>query len=112
MITYSKEMETVPYITDAQQKLSEIPEGADVIYNYDTYDTVYKYYLPESEFLWYEDVDFSKLEGNSIYMISWGGAGFDQEDVEKYNITVEYLSFFRLEEGVADVALCKVHFEN
>lgn len=112
MITYSKEMETVPYITDAQQKLSEIPEGADVIYNYNTYDTIYKYYLPESKFLWYEDVDFSRLEGNSIYMISWGGAGFDQEDIEKYDISVEYLSFFRLEEGVADVALCKVHFEN
>ena len=73
---------------------------------------MYKYYLPESNFLWYEDVDFSKLEGNSIYMISWGGAGFDQEDIEKYDISVEYLSFFRLEEGVADVALCKVHFEN
>ena len=111
-VTYAKEMETVPYINDARQKLAEVPEGADVIYNYETYDTLYKYYLPESHFLWYEDVDFSELDGDYVYMISWGGGAFSQEKTEQYNITVEYLSFFRLEEGVGDVALCKVHFEN
>ena len=110
--TYSKEMETVPYIKDAKQKLAEVPEGADVIYNYDTYDTLYKYYLPDSNFLWYEDVDFSKLDGDFVYMISWGGGNFSQDKINQYNVTVEYLTFFRLEEGVGDVALCKVHFEN
>lgn len=111
-ITYSKEMLTVPYIQDARQKLAEIPDGVDVIYNYDTYDTIYKYYLPGNYFLWYEDVDFSKMEGDSIYMISWGGGGFPQEVIDTYNITIEYLSFFQLEKGIGDVALCKVHFKN
>ena len=111
-ITYSEEMLTVPYIRDAQQKLAEIPEGAEVIYNYNTYDTIYKYYLPECHFLWYEDVDFSGLEGDTIYMISWGGGGFPQEVIDKYNITIEYCSFFQLEKGIGDVALCKVHFKN
>ena len=111
-VTYSQEMLTVPYIQDAKEKLAEVPEGADVIYNYDTYDTLYRYYLPESDFLWYEDVDFSKLEGDYVYMISWGGGNFPQEEIEKYDITIEYRSFFQLEEGIADVALCKVHFKN
>ncbi len=111
-VTYSQEMLTVPYIQDAKEKLAEVPEGADVIYNYDTYDTLYRYYLPESDFLWYEDVDFSKLDGDYVYMISWGGGNFPQEEIEKYDISIEYRSFFQLEEGVADVALCKVHFKN
>lgn len=111
-ITYAKEMETVPYIQEAQQILVQVPENAEVIYNYDTYDMLYRYYLPTAEFLWYEDVDFSQLEGNEIYMISWGGGSFPQDEIDKYHISVEYIDFFRLEEGVGGVALCKVHFEN
>lgn len=45
-------------------------------------------------------------------MISWGGGGFPQEVIDTYNITIEYLSFFQLEKGIGDVALCKVHFKN
>ena len=105
-------MQTVPYIQDAKEKLAEVPEGANIIYNYDTYDTLYRYYLPDSDFLWYEDVDFSKLDGDYVYMISWGGGNFPQEEIKKHDITIEYRSFFQLEEGIADVALCKVHFKN
>lgn len=111
-VTYSGEMQTVPYIQDAKEKLAEVPEGANIIYNYDTYDTLYRYYLPDSDFLWYEDVDFSKLDGDYVYMISWGGGNFPQEEIKKHDITIEYRSFFQLEEGIADVALCKVHFKN
>lgn len=111
-IVYSEEMATVPYITEAQQILAEVPAGADVIYNFDTYDTLYKYYLPDANFIWYEDVDFSELDGEYIYMISWGGRQFSGKVIDEYNISIEYIYAFQLEAGVGGVNLCKVHFDN
>lgn len=99
-IVHAAEMATIPYIVDAKEKLSAIQEEKIIVYNYSTYDVLYKYYLPNAEFVWYEDLDFSELEGDCVYMISWGGAGFSEELIEEYNISVEYTTFFRLEEGL------------
>lgn len=111
-VAYADEMWRDTYIADAKAALSVVPEGSAVLYDYVTFDTLYRYYLPDCDFVWYEDVDFSELPGNSVYMIDWGGASFPQEMIDEYQISVEYLSELRLERGMWYIGLWKVHFVN
>ena len=110
-VVKAEEFETIPYVADAQQKLECVQEEEYIIYNYETYDVMYEYYLPNAEFIWIDDVDFANMEKDYVYMVSWGGRRFAPEVVEQYKIKIEYIYPFRLEKGVNGVYLCKVSFE-
>ncbi len=96
---------------DAKDKLSCVQNEKIVVYNFPTYDVLYEYYVPGAEFVWIEDVNFADMEQEYVYMISWGGLGFEPETVERYDIHIEYLQSFTLEKGVGGVYLCRVTFQ-
>lgn len=111
IVVQSEEFSMMAYTVDAKEKLAYVQDEKMIVYNFISYDVIYEYYLPDAEFVWIEDVDFSNMERDYFYMISWGGLGFDQEVIDKYNVHIEYLQPFRLEKGVAGVYLCKVTFQ-
>ena len=106
------ELGTVDYLNDTYRILEQVRGEKQMIYNYETYDTLYSAHLPDQEFLWYSQVDFDSLEGDSIYMISWGGEWFDPDTIEKYNIRVEECGTMRFEEGMGGIKLLKLYFDN
>ena len=111
VVVKSAEDATISYIEDTQRKLECVQEEEIVIYNFPSYNVIYEYYVPDAEFIWIEDVDFSGISQDYVYMIAWGGLSFEQDVVEKYKILVEYIYPFRLEEGIDGVYLCKVSFQ-
>lgn len=110
IVVQSEEFSMMANTVDAKEKLAHVQDEEMIVFNFTSYDVIYEYYVPNAEFVWIEDVDFSNMEKDYFYMISWGGLGFSQEVIDKYNVHIEYLQPFILERGVAGVYLCKVTF--
>lgn len=106
-----REMElcTIPWTGQAKQLLEQVQLEEKIVYNYDTFDTLYSYYLPNAEFIWYEDVEFDKL-GDEFYMLSWGPKDFSWELYANGVLEKESLGTMRLEEGVDGVELRKITY--
>lgn len=111
-ILCTQELSTIDYIDDAIEKLKVVQDEEIILYNYPTFDVMYRYYIPDADFVWFDEADFSKLDGEYVYMIRWGGQFFSEEVMDKYDIVVEPVNWFRLEQGVDNVLLCKVYFDN
>lgn len=103
------ELRTIPWTTQAKQLLEQVQGEEKIVYNYHTFDTLYTYYLPNAEFVWYEEVDFDEL-GEEFYMLSWGEGDFSWELYENGTLEKETLGRMRLEEGVDGVELRKMTF--
>lgn len=111
VVQKANELGTVAYLTDTYRVLEPVREEKTVIYDYDTYQVLYGAHLPEQEFVFYDEVDFSKLEKDYVYFISWAGNWFQEETIEKYNIIAEDCGTMRFEEGVDGVKLYKLIFD-
>ena len=103
------ELRTVPWTTQAKQLLEQAQNEKKIVYNYETFDTLYAYYLPDAEFVWFQDVDFNEM-GEEFYMISWGPGDFSWELYENGTLEKELVGTMRLEEGVSGVELRKLTF--
>lgn len=103
------ELQTIPWTTQAKQLLAQVQDEEKIVYNYTTFDTLYTYYLPNAEFVWYEDVEFDKMN-DEFYMISWGPGDFGWQLYENGILEKETIGVMRLEEGVAGVELRKIKF--
>ena len=99
-IMSATELGTVPWIDAAKPVFAPLQQEREIVYTFPTFQILYEYYLPNAEFVWYEDVDFDK-EGGSFYMIDWGGTDFDEELKEKLQIEEQFCGSVRLEEGIA-----------
>ena len=110
-ITKATELNTIPWTTNAREVFAEAQEESVILYNFPTFDVLYEYYLPNAEFVWMDDVDFSRLNQDYVYMICWGGQDFCGEIREQWDISEEYLGTVRLEAGMAGIDFVKVHFE-
>lgn len=103
------ELRTISWTTQAKQLLEQVQNEEKVVYNYSTYDTLYSYYLPNVEFIWYEDIDFNEI-GEEFYMISWGGGDFNWNWYANGILEKERIGEMRLEEGVGGVELWKIKY--
>ena len=72
---------------------------------------VWSFHMPGKEFIYIDDVDFDRIEGNYIYMIWWGARRFPEEVLEKFHVQVTDCGIMRFEEGVAGVRLQRVEFQ-
>ena len=91
--------------------MSEAQDEEIILYNFPTYDVIYSYYLPNAEFIWLNDVDFSQILQDYVYMMRWGGQEFDDVLSEQWDISIEIVGTVRLEQGMAGIELVKVHFK-
>lgn len=105
-IMQATEFSTIPWIEESKRLLEPVQEEDKVVYNFVSYDVLYEYYLPDAEFVWYEDVNFSEM-GDSFYMISWGGKDFDHELYQSGFLSREVIGDMRFEQGVV-TALYKI----
>lgn len=110
-IMQAQEMNTVPWTQHAEQVLAQVQDEKKVVYNYSTFDTFYGYWLPNAEFVWYENIDLNEL-GNEFYMIAWGSGDFPREMYEDGTLKKEVMGQMRFEEGVAGVELWKMSVKN
>lgn len=101
------ELDTVPWTEQAKQLLEQVQEEEKIVYNFTTYDMIYRYWLPDAEFIWYEDVDFAEM-GDEFYLIAWGGGDFDHVLYESGVLEKQVLGSMRLEWGLAGVELWKI----
>lgn len=108
-IVQEMELKTIPWTTQAKQLLEQVQDEEKIVFNYPTFDTLYAYYLPEAEFVWYEDADFDEL-GDEFYMMSWGPEDFGWQLYENGILEKEVIGTVRLEEGVNGVELRKITF--
>lgn len=106
-IMQARELNTVPWTEQAKQILAQAQDEEKIVYNFTSYDMLYQYWLPNAEFIWYEDVDFEKM-GGEFYLLSWGGSDYDRMLYENGTLKKERLGSMRFEEGVAGVELWKI----
>lgn len=111
-IQKARELGTVDYINAAHEVLRQVADEKVLLYNYNSYDVLYAYHLPDKEFIFIDDLDVDELDQNYIYFISWGGKWFSDDVKVKYDLQVEPCGTMRFEEGVAGVELYKVTFKD
>lgn len=99
VIAGDMELRTVPWLNNTKELLAQVQGEEKVVYNFPTFDVMYEYFLPNAEFIWYEDVDFSVM-GEEFYMIQWGGRDFDYMLYQEGILERENLGTIRMEEGV------------
>ena len=75
-VMQARELNTVPWIQQAKQLLEQVQGEEKIIYTYPTFDVLYQYYVPDAEFIWREDVDFSDWKNGECYVIDWGAMTF------------------------------------
>lgn len=109
------ELDTVPWTDQAKQLIEHVPELSkqmqdkkqQVVYDYITYDMIYQYWLPNAEFVWYEDVDIKKMDAE-FYVVAWGAGFYHSQLYSDEIFKKEKIGTMRLEHGVADVELWKI----
>ncbi len=99
-IVGNMELKTVPWTEQTKQLFAQIQDEEKIVYNFITFDVIYEYYLPNAEFIWYEDVDFAAM-GDEFYMIDspWGDR-FSHVLYEEGVLEKELIGEFRMEEAV------------
>lgn len=98
-IMQATELNTIPWTKDAKQLLEQVQEEEKIVYTFPTFQILYEYYVPNAEFIWYADVDFSEM-GDRFYVISWGGNDFSYSLYEQGVLQKEIIGNMRLEEGI------------
>ncbi|MBR1441530.1 MAG: hypothetical protein IJ589_09950 [Lachnospiraceae bacterium] len=73
---------------------ANIEEGAVIVYDFQTFDTVYSYYLPGHEFIYIDDLDINALRGQTFWIIRMGEERFSEEEQEAYNMKTEVYERF------------------
>lgn len=101
------ELDTILWTEQAKQVLEQVQDEEKIVYNFTSYDMIYQYWLPDAEFIWYEDVDFTEM-GDEFYLIAWGGGDFEHILYERGVLEKQILGTMRLENGVAGVELWKI----
>lgn len=101
------ELDTVPWAVQAKQLLEQVPDGKQVVYDYITYDMLYQYWLPNVEFVWYEDIDVQEMD-EEFYVMAWGGGFYNSQLYRDEILEKDRLGEMRLEHGVAGLELWKI----
>ena len=93
---YDWEYNTTPLLentvafTDAN-----IEDGCVIVYDYGTFDTYYRFYLPNHEYILFDDLDLSTFEkGETFWFIQLGGSYFSEGMREAYGLEIEHYSGF------------------
>lgn len=74
---------------------SNIEDGCVIVYDYGTFDTYYRFYLPNHEYVFFDDLDLSTFEkGESFWFIQLGGSYFSEGMREAYGLEIEHYSDF------------------
>ena len=103
------ELNTIPWVSHAKGVLEQVQDEDQIVYSMVTYDIFYKYYVPNAEFVWYEDVDFANWPDEDFYMIAWGPNWFSWDLIEQYGVSAELVESMRFEQGIT-AELYKVTF--
>lgn len=92
---YDWEYNTTPLLdktiafTDAN-----IEDGCIIVHDYGNFDTLYSVYLPNHEFVYFDDLDLSTMKGQTFWFIQLGGRYFTEEMKETYGLEIEHYSDF------------------
>lgn len=102
-VMQATEFNTIPWIQEARKLMQPLENEEKVVYTMVTFDVLYQYYLPNADFIWYEDVDFQEM-GDEFYVISWGANDFNSSLYQSGFLSREFLGKMRLEQGItADI---------
>lgn len=107
VIVQAQELNTIPWTRQARQLLAQAQDEDKIVYTFEAYDVFYQYWLPDAEFIWYEDVDLNEM-GGEFYVIAWGGRDFSHTLYEDGTLKKEVMGQMRLEEGVGGVELWRI----
>ncbi len=99
------------YIDDTYAVLEQVRGEKQLLYNYDTFQVLYGSHLREAEFVYIDDVDWEALNGDPIYLISWGGKWFEPDVIQRYQVEVIDCGTMRFDQGVAGVKLYKILYQ-
>lgn len=94
------ELNTVPWTQHARQVLEQVQDEERIVYTFPTFDVLYAYYLPNAEFIWYEDVDFTQWENGEFYVLSSGENDFWWQLYADEVLKKEVLGSMRLEQSM------------
>lgn len=99
-VMQATELGTIPWIQNTKQLFSQVQEEEKIVYSFPTFDVLYEYYVPNAEFVWYEEVDFATWDQDEFYMLDWGGSDFPWYLYEQGILRKEVIGSMRLEEGI------------
>lgn len=92
---YDWEYNTTPLLektiafTDAN-----IEDGCVIVYDYGNFDTLYSVYLPNHEFIYFDNLDLSSMKGETFWFIQLGGSYFTEDMQDTYGLEIEHYSDF------------------
>ncbi len=95
---YHDEYHVAPLIHETENFIETNMEPGDVVvYELEPYELMYRYYMPEQELVYYENLDLEQFTGKSFWYIdAWGGY-FDAETVEAYGLQREECGNFGIQ---------------
>ena len=94
------ELGTIPWIQASKNILEQVQEEDRIVYTFPTFDVLYEYYIPNAEFVWFEDVDLSTWDKDEFYMLDWGGTDFPWYLYENGILEKQLMGRMRLEQGI------------
>ena len=73
---------------------ANIEDGSVIVHDYGNFDTLYSVYLPNHEFVYFDDLDLSTMKGQTFWFIQLGGKTFTEGMIDAYGLEIEHYSGF------------------
>ncbi len=92
LVEKAYEYDTTPLMPQTVSFIeANVDPDAVIVYDYDrSFKIIWQYYLPGHEFVYFNDLDLSDMEGQTFWLINLAGAGISQDDIDKYGLEVEH----------------------
>ena len=91
LVERAYEYETTPLMPQTMEFIrTNITSDDIIVYDYaPEFRIIYQYYMPENEFVFFEDLDPSEMKGSYFWVINLAGAYFSPEETEEYGLRIE-----------------------
>ncbi len=92
LVEKAYEYDTTPLMPQTVSFIeANVDPDAVMVYDYDRgFKLIWQYYMPGHEFVYFDDLDLSVMEGQTFWVINLAGAEFSQDVIDKYGLEVEH----------------------
>lgn len=91
-----------------------IEENDVIIFEVPTFDMIFKYYIPNAEYFYYEnsDINYKEMQGKTVWFFSCWQRMLDDAVMEKNHIRSEYMGRYGLFGGAGVLDIYKLEIGN
>jgi len=110
-IMYTEEYTKINELAATETWIADnVSENDTILYDFLTFDMIYSVYMPEQEFLYWEDMDLESMQGKEMWFFQLAGRYFTDNEKAVFNMEVLEVGEFHLESFIYG-KIYKVHFK-